>query len=131
MAGRIRSAVRVEAAGAAGGLGAGSAGKDLLPGCWAGRRKRGKAKGRHQHGFKVKLARTRRAISPAELAGRRVVSPEGPQRPYRTNRGIYYVRVGSSKRQATREEPRRHQPGQKSTPETIPGNRFGSNQPEL
>lgn len=30
--------------------------------------------------------------------------PKGPQRPYRTNRGIYYVRVGSSKRQATREE---------------------------
>jgi ATP-dependent DNA helicase RecG len=30
--------------------------------------------------------------------------PKGPQRPYRTNRGVYYVRVGSSKRPATREE---------------------------
>nr|AAU83240.1 conserved hypothetical protein [uncultured archaeon GZfos27B6] len=30
--------------------------------------------------------------------------PKGPERPYRTNRGVYYVRTSSGKRQATREE---------------------------
>ena len=30
--------------------------------------------------------------------------PKGPQRPYRTNRGVYYIRTSSGKRQATREE---------------------------
>jgi len=30
--------------------------------------------------------------------------PKGPERPYRTNRGVYYIRTSSGKRQATREE---------------------------
>ena len=30
--------------------------------------------------------------------------PKGPERPYRTNRGVYYIRSSSGKRQATREE---------------------------
>ena len=30
--------------------------------------------------------------------------PKGPERPYRTNRGVYYIRKSSGKRQATREE---------------------------
>ena len=30
--------------------------------------------------------------------------PKGAERPYRTNRGIYYIRTSSGKRQATREE---------------------------
>lgn len=30
--------------------------------------------------------------------------PKGPERPYRTNRGVYYVRTSSGRRQATREE---------------------------
>lgn len=30
--------------------------------------------------------------------------PKGEQRPYRTNRGIYYVRTTSGRRQASREE---------------------------
>ena len=30
--------------------------------------------------------------------------PKSPQRPYRTNRGVYYIRTSSGKRQATREE---------------------------
>ncbi len=29
---------------------------------------------------------------------------KGPERPYRTNRGVYYIRTSSGKRQATREE---------------------------
>lgn len=30
--------------------------------------------------------------------------PKGPERPYRTNRGVYYIRTSSGKRQASREE---------------------------
>lgn len=30
--------------------------------------------------------------------------PKGPERPYKTNRGVYYIRTSSGKRQATREE---------------------------
>ena len=30
--------------------------------------------------------------------------PKGPERPYKTNRGVYYVRTSSGKRQASREE---------------------------
>ena len=30
--------------------------------------------------------------------------PKGSQRPYRTNRGVYYVRTASGRRQASREE---------------------------
>lgn len=30
--------------------------------------------------------------------------PKGPERPYRTNRGVYYIRTSSGRRQATREE---------------------------
>jgi len=30
--------------------------------------------------------------------------PKGDQRPYKTNRGVYYVRTASGRRQATREE---------------------------
>ncbi|MDZ7261166.1 MAG: putative DNA binding domain-containing protein, partial [candidate division KSB1 bacterium] len=30
--------------------------------------------------------------------------PKGPQRPYKTNKGVYYIRTSSGKRQATREE---------------------------
>lgn len=30
--------------------------------------------------------------------------PKGPERPYRTNRGVYYIRTSSGKRHATREE---------------------------
>ena len=30
--------------------------------------------------------------------------PKGPERPYRTNRGVYYIRTSSGKRQTTREE---------------------------
>jgi ATP-dependent DNA helicase RecG len=40
-------------------------------------------------------------------AGRLVLSvniPQGAQRPYRTNRGVYYVRTSSGRRQASREE---------------------------
>jgi len=33
-----------------------------------------------------------------------VYIPKGPERPYRTNRGVYYIRTSSGKRQATREE---------------------------
>ena len=33
-----------------------------------------------------------------------VYIPKGPERPYRTNRGVYYIRSSSGKRQATREE---------------------------
>lgn len=33
-----------------------------------------------------------------------VVVPKGPERPYRTNKGVYHVRTNSGKRQATREE---------------------------
>ncbi len=29
---------------------------------------------------------------------------KGPERPYRTNRGVYYIRSSSGKRQVTREE---------------------------
>ncbi len=30
--------------------------------------------------------------------------PKGPERPYRTNRGVYYIRTASGRRQASREE---------------------------
>lgn len=30
--------------------------------------------------------------------------PKGPERPYRTNKGVYYIRTSSGKRQASREE---------------------------
>ncbi len=30
--------------------------------------------------------------------------PKGPERPYKTNRGVYYIRTSSGRRQATREE---------------------------
>lgn len=30
--------------------------------------------------------------------------PKGPERPYRTNRGVYYIRTSTGKRQASREE---------------------------
>lgn len=42
--------------------------------------------------------------SPEGLAVLVVVVPKGEQRPYRTNRGLYYVRTSSGHRQASREE---------------------------
>ncbi|MEA3342039.1 MAG: ATP-binding protein, partial [Chloroflexota bacterium] len=33
--------------------------------------------------------------------------PKGPERPYRTNRGVYYIRTASGRRQASRDELRR------------------------
>lgn len=46
-------------------------------------------------------------LAPEGPAGPRVVVvniPKGVQRPYRTNRGVYYVRTSSGRRQASREE---------------------------